>query len=68
MFRRLWHPLVAVLVGNFIYLALEPHLPLGARHVPFRLDWGLAVDFWFCLVCYGLVALLRHSRPGSRTR
>ena len=62
MLGRIWHPLAAVLAGNFIYLILEPHLPPGARHVPFRLDWGVAVDFWFCLVCYGLLALLRRLR------
>jgi hypothetical protein len=21
--------------------------------------WGLAVDFWICLVCYGLVRMIR---------
>ena len=68
MFHRLWHPLVAVLAGNLIYLALEPHLPPDARHVPFRLDWGIVVDFWICLVCYGLVELWKRFRRGSRAR
>jgi hypothetical protein len=68
MLRRLGHSLVAVLAGNLIYLVLEPHLPPGARHTPFRLDWGIAVDFWLCLVCYGLVALLLRSRRGPRAR
>jgi hypothetical protein len=65
MMRRLWRPLAAVLAGNFLYLALEPHLPPGARHAPFRTDWGLAVDFWFCLVCYGILDLL--LRLGKRS-
>jgi len=64
MLRRFWHPLVAVLAGNFLYLALEPRLPPRARHTPFQIDWGLAVDFWFCLVFYGLLALAkRFHRP-----
>jgi hypothetical protein len=66
--RRFWHPLVAVLAGNFLYLALEPHLPEGARHTPFRIDWGLAVDFWLCLVCYGLVGLAKRFRRATPPR
>jgi hypothetical protein len=25
----------------------------------YQIDWGLAVDFWICLVCYGLVRMIR---------
>jgi hypothetical protein len=68
MLRRIWHPLVAVLLGNFFYLALENYLPAGARHTPFRLDWGLAVDFWLCLVCYGLLSLAKRFRRRGQAR
>ena len=62
-----WRSLIAVLVGNAIYFSLERHLPLRARHTPYAIDWGLAVDFWMCLVCYGLVSLFHrdHNRPGG---
>jgi len=49
------HALVAVLAGNAVYLLLMPHLPPAARHVPMRPDLGLAVDFWLCLVFFGLI-------------
>jgi hypothetical protein len=30
-----------------------------AQHHLYQIDWGLAVDFWICLACYGLVRLIR---------
>ena len=59
MKANFWRSLVAVLVGNAIYFSLEQFLPARARHAPFQIDWGLAVDFWVCLVCYGLVRRIR---------
>ena len=59
MKANFWRSLVAVLAGNAIYFSLSPYLPPRARHQPFQTDWGLAVDFWFCLVCYGVVRLIR---------
>ena len=57
--------LIAVVVGNAVYFVLMPHLPPAARHAPFKTDIGLVVDFWFCLVVFGLVktaaARKRHS-------
>jgi hypothetical protein len=47
--------LLAVLLGNAVYYLLMPSLPPMARHKLFRVDLGLAVDFWFCLVAYGLI-------------
>jgi hypothetical protein len=47
--------LLAVLLGNAAYFVLMPSLPPPARHKLFQLDWGLAIDFWFCLVAYGLI-------------
>jgi hypothetical protein len=57
--HRLWRYLLAILIGNLIYYSLLPYLPERARHQPFQIDWGLAVDFWFCLVCYGIIRLIR---------
>jgi len=47
--------LVAVLAGNVFYFLLEPHLPLPARHVPPKVDLGMLVDFWLCLVIFGAI-------------
>ena len=60
--RRLWHSLLSVVLGNAIYLLVEPSLPAAARHTTYRLDWGLVIDFWLCLVCYGLLAMLGPFR------
>ena len=49
------HALVAVLAGNAAYFLLVRYLPPRARHVPFQMDLGLVVDFWFCLVAFGIV-------------
>jgi len=59
MKRRSWDNLVAVLAGNAIYFSTEQYLPPRAQHQSYQIDWGLAVDFWICLVCYGLVRLIR---------
>ncbi|HVP43312.1 MAG TPA: hypothetical protein VMS96_07755 [Terriglobales bacterium] len=70
--RNFWKSLVAVLAGNALYFLLMPQLPPAARHAPGRLDLGLAVDLWFCLVAYGLIELFRRRRsrkmdgPGRR--
>jgi hypothetical protein len=40
------------------FFVLMPHLPPAARHEPFRLDWGLLVNAWVCLVLYGLLELI----------
>jgi hypothetical protein len=54
-----WRSLAAVLAGNAIYFGVVRFLPPLAQHQPYRIDWGLAVDFWFCLACYGLTRLIR---------
>ena len=48
--RRFWLALVAVIVGNLIYLAFQRFLPSNARHTAFRIDLGLVLDFWLCVV------------------
>ena len=54
--------LVAVLAGNAAYFLLMPYLPAGARHSVFQLDWGLVVDFWFCLVIFGVIKTFARWR------
>jgi hypothetical protein len=49
--------LIAILLGNALYFALSPHLPPAARHRSWTVDLGTVVDFWFCLLVYGLLEL-----------
>jgi energy-converting hydrogenase Eha subunit A len=51
--------LLAVILGNVVYFVLAPSLPPAARHQPFRFDVGMLVDFWFCVVAYGLIRTAR---------
>ncbi|MBZ5597414.1 MAG: hypothetical protein LAN83_03750 [Acidobacteriia bacterium] len=62
------HALIAVLAGNAAYFLVMPYLPLPARHVPLRLDLGLVVDFWFCLVILGIVKMVARRRGGAGSR
>jgi ABC-type uncharacterized transport system permease subunit len=65
--RRILKQTVAVVVGNLLYFfVLMPHLPAAGRHRPGRLDLGLIVDFWLCVVIYGMIELLdrRRQRAG----
>jgi hypothetical protein len=54
--------LCAVVLGNVAYFILVPSLPAAAKHHPTRLDLGLLIDFWFCLVAYGLIRTARKWR------
>jgi hypothetical protein len=54
--------LIAVVLGNALYFSLAPHMPPAARHEPFQLDLGVLIDLWFCLVVYGLIELVVHTR------
>lgn len=60
--KNFWQSLIAVVVGNAIYLLLMPRMPRLAQHTTFRFDLGLVVDFWICLVIYGLLELLKRWR------
>jgi hypothetical protein len=51
--------LLAIVLGNVVYFILVPSFPPIARHHPFRMDLGLVIDFWFCLVAYGLIRTAR---------
>ena len=58
MLPRLLKQAAAVILGCLLYFfALMPHLPATAQHQPFRLDWGLLVIAWICLVLYGAIEL-----------
>jgi len=54
--------LLAIILGNVVYFALLPSMPPAARHRPFRLDLGTVVDFFFCVVAYGLIRTARRWR------
>lgn len=57
--QRWLKSLIAVVLGNALYFSLSPHLAPAARHQPFAFDWGVVVDFWFCLFVYGLLDLAK---------
>jgi hypothetical protein len=61
---RLLKQFAAVVLGSLLYFfVLMPHLPAAARHEPFRLDLGILVDAWICLVLYGLIEFIfRRTR------
>jgi hypothetical protein len=59
---NLLQALLAILRGNVLYFVLSPSLPPAARHHPFHVDLGSLVDFWFCLVVYGLIRTVRRWR------
>ena len=51
------------MIGNLLYFfVLMPHVPPAGRHRPDRLDLGLLVDFWVCVVVYGLIELIDRRR------
>lgn len=56
---NLLQALLAIVLGNVTYFILAPSFPPAARHRPFQLDLGMLVDFWFCLVAYGLIRTAR---------
>jgi len=60
------HALIAVLAGNALYFLAERYLPARAHHSPFRLDLGMLVDFWFCLVVFGIIKTMARQRQHSR--
>ena len=59
---NLLQALAAVILGNVVYFVLAPSLPSVARHRPLHIDLGMVIDFWFCLVAYGLIRTARKWR------
>ena len=63
------HALVAVLAGNAAYFLLVRYLPPRAHHVRFQIDLGLVVDFWLCLVAFGMIKTVAGwSRASNRPK
>ena len=60
--------LIAVVAGNAVYFLLIPYLPPRAQHVPMRLDLGTVVDFWICLVFFGITKTIAGRRRPSAKR
>jgi hypothetical protein len=58
--------LAIILIGNALYFAALPHLPPAARHQRFKLDLGTLVDFWFCLVVFGIFELVDFLRKRAK--
>jgi hypothetical protein len=63
--RRFFIALAAVVIGNAIYFALTPLLPQNARHTAFKLDWGLVLDFWICVVVFNLLLMIFKTKSKS---
>jgi hypothetical protein len=63
--KNFWQSLIAVAAGNALYFIFMNDLPRRARHTPDHLDLGLVVDFWICLVFYGLLELIKRWRRGA---
>ena len=59
---KLLQMLLAIILGNVVYFLLLPSLPPVVRHRPYQIDLGMVVDFWFCLVAYGLIRTARRWR------
>jgi len=59
---NLLQALVAIILGNAVYFLLMPSLPAIARHHRVHLDLGTVIDFWFCVVAYGLIRTARRWR------
>lgn len=50
--------LAAIIAGNVVYFAIESRLPAAAQHHAYHPDLGTLVDFWFCVVFWGLLELM----------
>lgn len=60
--------LVIILLGNGLYFAFYPYLPPAARHQRFRVDLGTLVDFWFCLIVFGIFELVSYLQSRRNTK
>lgn len=67
--RNWLRALAAVLLGNLIYFAaLMRVLPPWLRHVPFRIDAGLLLDFVLCAAIYLLLGRFMQEAPPAGQR
>jgi hypothetical protein len=60
------HSLIAVLAGNGIYFLLMPHLPPELRHASSKVDVGTLLDFWICLIVFGIVKAVAKRRRAKQ--
>ena len=60
--RRFLLALAAVIAGNGVYFAVMRFLPSRGQHAAFRLDLGLLLDFWLCLIIFNLLLLVFRSK------
>ena len=58
MIRNWMKMLLAILVGNVIYFAVQTVLPEELTHELYKVDSGLILDFGLCLVIYLLLRKL----------
>ncbi len=54
--------LLAIILGNLVYFATQPYLPPVARHHRFQVDLGTLVDFFFCVVVFGVIRTIQRWR------
>jgi hypothetical protein len=47
--------LLAILLGNLIYFAIEPSLPEPLVHSLYKVDSGIVADFAICAAIYLLI-------------
>ena len=66
MKTRWLQSLLAILVGNALYFAMERFLPAILQHQSYRIDAGFALDFLLCIgVYFTLGRWLFHSGSGA---
>jgi hypothetical protein len=58
--------LLAIMLGNLLYFALMSYLPTRLHHAPFRMDWGLVLDFGLCVAAY--IGIRLFTEPLRRPR
>lgn len=61
--------LVIILLGNGLYFAFLPYLPPPAQRHWSPFDLGTVVDFWFCLIVFGVFELISYLHSNrNKTR
>jgi hypothetical protein len=57
---------LAVIGGNALYYSFEDHLPDIFHHKIFSWDWGLLLDFWFCVFLWAILDFLARFRRRNK--
>lgn len=50
--------LLAILIGNVVYLLVMPFLPAYLKHTLFALDPGVVLDLMICIAVYFIIRLI----------